>query len=219
MDDELFWGPICHDSMPLTKIGQYLDPFYAECRAYGRLKESMDQEKLKYKSTVACHGYILLEHKDIQGLSKKNKNIDLTIRNHSYQSTTIEKYKPRAIVKDWVATPTSGLDPQRVEKIQRGIVELNNIANIYNTDIHEGNFCDGLLVDFGSSWTMPNEIFDLLGDHLKAGYRVGDRSQFDQIIGEIAWTKAQKDEKTEDDTVKTEPTSDDSDRSAIIDSP
>lgn len=57
-----------------------------------------------------------------------------------------------------------------------------NKAGIYNMNIRTGNFCDGQLVDFGSSWTEPHTLLASLNREAAVEARLADRVMFDHMV-------------------------------------
>lgn len=53
----------------------YTDPFYAECRAYGRIQEQADQGEVREKVATKCHGYMFLDEEAQRWL--EGEGIDL----------------------------------------------------------------------------------------------------------------------------------------------
>lgn len=181
MRDESFWDPLFGDNMPLTEIAHYFDPFYAECRAYGRLKGCIAKGSLQPDLVVPCHGYILLGKRDRKTLESRGVDFDLT--NPHYQKTSTEGMRVRGIVKELVNASESGVNQRSLRKILSDIITLNK-AGVYNRDIWTCNFREGKFVDFGMSWTEPHEFLDVLGPKGGRIYRRGDRAQFERMIRE-----------------------------------
>ncbi|TGJ84508.1 hypothetical protein E0Z10_g4259 [Xylaria hypoxylon] len=125
-----------------------LDPFYAECRAFGRLVEKGRDEEL----AVRCHGYALLPPKverqikqqfGIDGWNRKEEDKDLPLR---------------AIVKSLIRWKT--VQHRRKLSVMRSILEaLNEELSIYNMDIREDNYLGGRLFDFSVAITVPHISF------------------------------------------------------------
>lgn len=173
--------------MPSTKKGHYLDPFYAECRAYGRIKECQAKKLLKSNITTDCYGYILLD-KDNEEILRETMKVDLPIPNPAYQLQTYEQNRPRAIVKDLIEN--SAPFDETVSSLRRillGIVELNTTGRIFNRDIQADNFRGGRLVDFGSAFTLPHEIIDAMSPNEKSETMLTDRGQFDTMVLDETW--------------------------------
>jgi hypothetical protein len=77
----------------------------------------------------------------------------------------------------------SGVDKTNIAKILSDIRVLQKIE-VYNTDIREENFKDGLLVDFGSSLTEPNCVLRVVPEDMAHDFRVADLAMFDNMVKE-----------------------------------
>ncbi|KAL2678763.1 hypothetical protein Neosp_009514 [[Neocosmospora] mangrovei] len=73
--DDYFWEPLVGEDISLQTVSYYTDPFYAECRAYGRIQEAIKKGYLKPKIVVPCHGFFFLQERDEKVL--QSRNIDL----------------------------------------------------------------------------------------------------------------------------------------------
>lgn len=89
----------------------------------------------------------------------------------------------RAIVKDF-SPQDSGLNSKTIRKVLRDIRFLNRKLEIYNMDIRADNFRNGLLVDFGQSWTKPHAILSSMDEEEAAHERLTDLVMFDGMIDE-----------------------------------
>ncbi|KAI1039313.1 hypothetical protein LB505_008563 [Fusarium chuoi] len=180
MSAEYFWGPLLGEDTSLDTAAYYTDPFYAECRAYGRLHEVANGKMLKSDVAVASHGFFFLESKDQKTLQNRNIDLGLDSVDIDYQRSTIGGLRARAIVKD-VASSKSGITSTNMRKILGKVVSMNK-AGIYNMDIRLDNFRDGRLVDFGSSWTEPHALLDSLSYEAAMESKLADRVMFDQMV-------------------------------------
>ncbi|KAI1874930.1 uncharacterized protein JN550_002359 [Neoarthrinium moseri] len=178
--DRYFWGPLLSESFPLEKIVYYTDPFYAECRAYGRIHEAQRKRKIGSTIVVPCHGYLFLGDRDRRQLKKKgiifnSKIIDKDLRKAIGQDTPL-----RAIVKE-LAPEESGIGKAGLTKVLMDIRSLNSIK-IYNRDIRAENFRGRRLVDFGRAWTEPHCILNALDDAEARDTKLEDLVMFDEMI-------------------------------------
>lgn len=62
--------------VPLSEAIFYTDPFYAECRAYGKIQQGLDTGTMKMHTAVTCHRYLFLKKDDKCWI----KDIDLEYR-------------------------------------------------------------------------------------------------------------------------------------------
>ena len=135
----------------VQKITYHTDPFFAECRAYGRINEWRKRRKVKYDIAILCHGYIYLDEKYRKILEDLGAVLD-------EESLAVQPQTPlppiRAILKE-LASDDSGINEDTAYSVLRSIKKLNSLG-IYNRDVRADNFRDGLLVDFGRSRTRPH---------------------------------------------------------------
>jgi hypothetical protein len=134
-----------------------MDPFYSECRAYGRIKDALAKKTLLRNPAMPCHGYLLLDEGDEASLAKWN----LLFRSDS----SANREPLRAIVKK-LGVGGTGVTARRQAKLCRDLQQLHKLR-IFNRDVRADNYQDGLLVDFGSSITEPHIIFDAFEQHNK----------------------------------------------------
>jgi len=179
------WEPLLEDTITLQESVYYTDAFYAECRAYGRIKEEQEKGRLKRSIAIPCHGYLLLQEEDLQAL--RDRGVDLgedDIDDEARQLLGCGQHA-RAIVKD-IASNDTGICAKNMRRVLADIRQLNQLK-IYNKDIRSQNYRDGLLVDFGSSWTEPHRILDALDEVDKleaAACRIEDLVNFDDMVEE-----------------------------------
>ncbi|KAF5724950.1 hypothetical protein FMUND_315 [Fusarium mundagurra] len=160
MSTEYFWGSLLGQDTSLDTVAYYTDPFYAECRAYGRIREAIDINLLQSDVAIASHGFFFLETKDQEALQSRNIDLGLNSITINYQRSTIGGLRTRAIVKD-VVSSKSGNTSTNMSKILGKVVSMNK-AGIYRMDIRIDNFRDGRLIDFGSRWTESHALLDSL---------------------------------------------------------
>lgn len=160
----------------------HTDPFYAECRAYGRINEMQIKRNLNQEIAIKCHGYLILKERDKKLLQERG--VDLRII-HLDRTLPGESGEVRAIVKD-LAPPDSGVNPRNMNQILRDIRRLKE-CKIYNRDIRAENFKRGKLVDFGSAVTEPHCIlsaFDKIAKEEASDTRSEDLVMFEDMIVE-----------------------------------
>lgn len=158
-----------------------MDPFYAECRAYGKMQRSTAViRKKSAQIAVPCHGYILLKDQDKKLLMKRG--INLEIPNQVYQETAPENCSVRAIVKDYIPGG-SGFTNTTISSIEKGIAFLNGLG-IYNMDISLQNFRGGRIVDFGLSYTEPHALLDAQDSDAQNTSRISDRYSLERMAEE-----------------------------------
>ncbi|VUC21324.1 unnamed protein product [Clonostachys rosea] len=182
IDDEWAWQPRMGD-VSLDTAAYYNDPFYNECRAYGRIRKPLKGKRKLSDVAIPCHGFLFLSERDKEYLDDNGYSLMPKVVNRSYwsyQEQTIGGIRPRAIVKD-LASDDPGITGKNLRKVFNRIVAMNQ-HKIYNYDIRLDNFRDGKLVDFGSAMTEPDRMLDAMDD---AYYqRQMDRAMFDYMVAE-----------------------------------
>ncbi|KAK7209237.1 hypothetical protein V2G26_016415 [Clonostachys chloroleuca] len=181
MESEYFWEPLVGD-VSLNTAAYYTDPFYAECRAYGRIREATKKRPKISDAAIRCYGFLFLGDTDQRYLEEKNCDLGLEKVNPAYQRQTAGGIRPRAIVKS-LASSDHGVTELNLRKTLDRIHTLNR-EKIYNMDIRLDNIRDGKLVDFGSSWTEPHILLDALDADAAYSYRTTDRVMFDEMLVE-----------------------------------
>lgn len=174
-----FWADFVKGPHPERTVIYHNDPFFAECRAYGRIAEFPKKGKSR-EVAIPCRGYILLNDKDQKFLEEKGIDLD-TVCLDDELITRYGNPPVRAIVKD-LASRDPGITRRSAFAVLKRIRAMNRTMKIYNRDIRKDNFRDGLLVDFGSSWTEPHcycvEENSLDRDHTKGA----DLMNFDDMM-------------------------------------
>ncbi|KAI8710796.1 hypothetical protein NCS52_01539600 [Fusarium sp. LHS14.1] len=188
--DDYFWEPLVGEEISVQTIAYYTDPFYAECRAYGRIQEAIKKGYLKSDIVVSCHGFFFLQERDEQVLQAHNIDLEVDQVDPDYQRATPGGYKPRAIVKD-LASADPGINQDNLKQIIGDILRLNS-QRIFNMDIRLDNYRDGKLVDFGSSWTEPHILLDALDEEAADESRSSDRARFSQMLEDEKIPNSQK---------------------------
>ncbi|KAH8749534.1 kinetochore Sim4 complex subunit FTA2-domain-containing protein [Diaporthe sp. PMI_573] len=170
--------------MPLKRVIYYTDPFFAECRAYGRIEEAVANKRLgiKDQSAVKCHGYIYLGDKDMRMLERMGLDLRTEVLDVKLRRALDGGGRVRAIVKD--LAPSHTTVNSRNIRVSLSRVRKFNELQIYNRDIRADNFIGGKVVDFGSSWTEPHIILDALEPDDAEDSRLEDLVMFDDMIEE-----------------------------------
>lgn len=169
MDSERFyWETYLNPEHDPQEVAYYIDPFYNECRAYGRIRDALQEKTLHEDPAMPCYGYILLSDEDEDTLTQRGFHFRLNDDNDD-PVHTVQKPPIRAIVKK-LGSSAPGVTPKRQSKICNALRQLRN-HRIYNRDIRAENYRDGLLVDFGYSITEPHIIFDEFDEDAKANVR------------------------------------------------
>ncbi|KAJ8127323.1 hypothetical protein O1611_g6314 [Lasiodiplodia mahajangana] len=186
-----YWGTRLQDELPMKKAIFYTDPFYAECRAYGRIEDGrVDRDakspRVRQQIAVRCYGYLLLSSIDKYWLMGQGHDLEAGIMDSDVHDALDGDLRVRAIVKHLEKGPKT-LDERNIRRAWENVRLLNKSLKIYNMDIKANNFIGSRLVDFGSSWTEPHEILkylDKAGKTVARGKRAKDRQNFNDMIEE-----------------------------------
>lgn len=125
-------------------VRHQLDPFYAECRAFGLLVEKNRDDEL----AVRCHGYVFLSDAVERQIEHQFGIYDWN------RKAEDESSQLRAIVKDYIVWK-SLRHRKSWEVMRKNLEELNKLG-IYNMDIREANYLAGRLFDFSIAITFPH---------------------------------------------------------------
>lgn len=131
----------------------HVDPFYRECRAYGRLIE----KDLNGKVAVRCYGYMTF-HAGMEAILEQ----EFQVRDWDRPDDDYEKKQQqplRAIVKELVLKDVP-LTAKIADKILTDTKRMRR-CGVYPGDIFPRNYKGGLIVDLGSAMTEPYFMFDI----------------------------------------------------------
>jgi Kinetochore Sim4 complex subunit FTA2 len=164
-----------------------MDPFCAECRAYGRIEE----QKCNGKVAVRCYGFTSIPATREKELSIKF-NINTWDRPAEEYSMNITQRQPfRAIVKELVRK-----DSRFTDKVMNSIFfHLKRLRRmgVYPMDIRAPNYKDGLLVDFSVAWTEPHFMFQIRPKWMVEVLKRQDLLMFEKMKSET-WVRAVRNE-------------------------
>src|SRR5438034_4780380 len=121
-----------------------LDPFHAECRAFGRIKNQGRNGEI----AVRCYGFTLVPV-SYEYLLKRKFGISNWNRQAEHQGQPL-----RGIVKDSISE-TAPFQTNMIRKMKHDILELNKMG-IYVKDVRPENYRNGVLLDFSVAWTRPH---------------------------------------------------------------
>jgi Kinetochore Sim4 complex subunit FTA2 len=151
-----------------------MDPFHAECRAFGHLQDQGRNGDL----AVRCYGYTFIEEERGKFLSEKFGVKDW---NRSPDRTN----KPfRAIVKQLISDETS-FTAKMIPRMKRNLRELHRLG-IYVMDIRPENYRQGILFDFSVAWTRPHIMLSTVARYLSEIQKDMDEDEiyFDKLVDE-----------------------------------
>ena len=152
----------------MTALAQYSEPFYAECRAFGRIQEA-GQEAIANK----CYGYVLLDDEHECKLHRKfpvseddeedwnfNGTPDSFRKSHDFRGRFLDSRQRRppvrCLVKELGQNPET-LTLRLLKSGERDITKLHP-RGIFYLDVHEAQMIDGKLCDFGTAITTPHPL-------------------------------------------------------------
>ncbi|KAI8955929.1 kinetochore Sim4 complex subunit FTA2-domain-containing protein [Xylaria longipes] len=159
----------------------HCDPFYAECRAYGRINELEKKGIIKEKAAAECYGFLRLKPEEETKIAQMGANLWDLPREDEYRRRA-EGSPARAIVKEYIEGETIfGL---RSCRHMLKSLRLLNEHGILHRDIKGDNYKGGLLIDFGSAWTTPHSIMDAVPKEVAAEWRGADMQMFDDMLTE-----------------------------------
>ena len=151
-----------HDLEAMSAFSNYSEPFNAECRAFGRLRESGHEEL-----AVQCFGYILLneEHEHIMMSQFSHLNLDFN-GNGDYPG--LADMRSRFLGRDGKPPPLRGivkalgegdnpLVARLARRLRRNIAQLQQLG-IIHIDVAHRQLIDGRFVDFSTAITTPHFV-------------------------------------------------------------
>ncbi|ETS73571.1 hypothetical protein PFICI_14517 [Pestalotiopsis fici W106-1] len=147
----------------------YTDPFFNECRVYGRLKET-NKENL----AMDCHGYVMFSSAYLEG-----QGVDLGFTTTSDPSSArgsepgiIHEGMPEepvghgselvyALLKDLPPTGAISVRPteSEVKQMSKDLLTLHKLG-IFHASISHSSYVAGKLVDLGTAQTVPSPWLD-----------------------------------------------------------
>ena len=130
------------------------DPFYAECRAYGRLIE----HDLNGKVAVRCYGHMAISAAKEEELARRFEVYACDRPEDDFQLPVAKRQPLRALVKDLIEDDHP-LNERKLIRMRRDLLKMHKLG-IYPQDLEERNYGGGLLLDFGIAITKPHWVFE-----------------------------------------------------------
>ncbi|KAK9778491.1 putative Kinetochore Sim4 complex subunit FTA2-domain-containing protein [Seiridium cardinale] len=153
-------------------IQHQLDPFFAECRAFGRLVEKGRDDEL----AVRCYGYVLLPETIERQIQEQFGIADWN------RGREDEGQPLRAIIKYYIRYKTP-FNRKPFAVMRKNIENLNGLG-IYNMDIRKENYLGGRLFDFSIAITSPHLN---LWSKLRFEHQIQEDMKYDlECLDEIA---------------------------------
>lgn len=131
-----------------------MDPFNAECRAYGRLEET-DSQHL----AAGCYGYLLLNQSQENAIEQLDAEVSAEPDPWDRQDTFSGK-PLRCLVKEYLEVGATPFTPKQVSRIKNNIRQIHKLG-IVIYDVRLGNYINGNLIDFSQAHTVPHFDLDL----------------------------------------------------------
>jgi len=152
LDPRIYWpyAGTGIESAPLNpkELVHHKDPFYSECRAFGRLKEARREDL-----AVHCYGYIVVD-------SKHEEDVLRRFQIASWNRSKGDEGKPiRAIVKELVRSDQPFV-PKMIPKMMRDLRAINSLG-IQVWDVKDDMYLGGILLDLSQARTVPHIELDL----------------------------------------------------------
>lgn len=142
------------EKIPIETIRLQTDPFYNECRAYGRLIEC----DVNGKVAVRCHGHIAIPAAREEELDRRFE-VYAWDRPEDDSELSVSKRQPfRAIVKDLIEDDRP-LNEKNLIRMRKDLLKMHKFG-VYPQDVQERNYGGGLLLDFSIAITKPHWVFE-----------------------------------------------------------
>ncbi|KAI0456790.1 kinetochore Sim4 complex subunit FTA2-domain-containing protein [Xylaria acuta] len=141
------------------------------------IQQAQQADKLKSRDIAKCYGFLALRPggRDEDFLAREGVRLWDIPLDDPYRRIT-EGSPIRAIVKDYIEDEAD-FNVANLKRMLRGIKYINK-HGVPNMDIHSFNYKAGLLIDFGSSWTKPHCIWDIVPADKAKGAEGADLQNF-----------------------------------------
>ncbi|MCJ1395648.1 hypothetical protein MMC18_008853 [Xylographa bjoerkii] len=164
------------DLVSLDTLHAHQDPFYNECRAYGRLME----KRVNGIIAVNCYGYTTIPAERETEL-RQRFNVSSWDRAEEEIRKPVAKQRPlRAIVKDLISNDLP-FTQKLVDKMLRDLRKMRRFG-IYPMDIAARNYKAGLLLDFSLAMTKPHYMFQIRSERQVKYMQSNDLWSFQEMI-------------------------------------
>ncbi|OAA63239.1 hypothetical protein LEL_10704 [Akanthomyces lecanii RCEF 1005] len=196
-DDKYFWDPyVANDPVSRTdrkrQAELHLDPFYAECRAYGQINTAMKQGHIQRDIAVPCFGFMFLDDSyrkvlDDYGVDLKESCLDGDSSPVSYRGPEPRESNSERPIRCTVkklASAEHGITQTTIHTIRKDIQQLN-LLKVYNHNVRIHNFCGGKLASFTWSRTEPHCFITADNADLSSQLRNGDLAMLEDVVDGI----------------------------------
>jgi hypothetical protein len=155
-----------------------MDPFYAECRAYGRVMEMERRTRRKRSPVVPCYGFLGVSA-DKEPMLLKRFGVEMWNR----EDSEVSGNEPlRALVKELVEVDLP-LTDTLLKQMLKDLRALRKMK-IYQQDIYPWNYKGGRLVDFSAAFTKPHFMLEIRSPLEIQGFLIRDLVMFDKMVQE-----------------------------------
>ena len=142
------------EKIPIETICFHTDPFYNECRAYGKLIEG----DVNGKVAVRCHGHMTIPAAREEELAQRFE-VDIWDRPEDDSKLPVSKRQPfRAIVKDLIEDDRP-LNEKKLIRMRKDLLKMHKLG-VYPQDVRARNYGGRLLLDFSIAITKPHWVFE-----------------------------------------------------------
>ena len=143
------------EKVPVETLRFHSDPFYNECRAYGRLIE----HDVNGKVAVRCHGHMAIPATREEELARRFDVYEWD-RPKDDSKLSVSKRQPfRAIVMDLIEDDRP-LDEKQLIKMRKDLLKMRKLG-VYPQNVRKRNYGGGLLLGFSIAITKPHWVFEM----------------------------------------------------------
>ncbi|KAI1117617.1 kinetochore Sim4 complex subunit FTA2-domain-containing protein [Nemania sp. NC0429] len=196
IDTRIGWSTAWARRVTDETLTFHSDPFFAECRAYGRINqyyEDLDDKAGRRNGTsrprlgntkrrqlaVPCYGYITVSA-EYETMLYEKFGVSEWYRSEAEETGEVPKDPFRALVKELVTSPISVLNPSRMVGDLKKLRKLG----IYVRDIYARNYKAGFLVDFSIAWTAPHWCLIEISPFQRELFKNEELGMFDWMMKE-----------------------------------
>lgn len=173
--------------VPDDVLHAHMDPFYNECRAYGRLVESDNNGNI----AVRCYGHLSIAAEKEEEFGRRFEIGDWNRPDEDDVRLVSTRQPFRAIVKEMIQEDAP-LNSKKVKKMLKDLKRLRKLG-IYPMDVRARNYRAGLLVDLSLAMTTPHYLFKIRPRWQIRSIQREDLLMFDQMIKDekiATWERA-----------------------------
>ncbi|KAF2762706.1 hypothetical protein EJ05DRAFT_471663 [Pseudovirgaria hyperparasitica] len=168
------------------------DPFYAECRAYGKIRQYQEHQGRELRSrkwkrrrnarttplAVPCYGYLFLQFDDYSDLFRDDFGVSAWDRT---EEDDIAQIPLRGLVKQLMNDEEPLRNPRQMLRDLDTLLEID----VWQRDVFVRNYLEGLLIDFDIAWTKPHWMFLLLSQEQLNEERQEHYVDYDNMFLEV----------------------------------